>query len=189
MLYCHVLLMSLASFIVIIINVCHPRGFYKPTCTSLSFYAISPLPLSPLTNQPERVHGEIYTSDAFFEETENVRQHSPVPDDSNCTREKVVVALMVASDETHLTDFGNTKAWLIYLMLGNLSKYIHSQPNSGAMHHLAYIPAVCIGCFFLNRNDSELNNLLASCCIQGFCCFIPLQMGNAAPPDHDTLPA
>ncbi len=135
---------------------------------------------SPLTNQPERVHGEIYTSDAFFEETANVRQHSPVPDDSNCTREKVVAALMVASDETHLTDFGNTKAWPIYLMLGNLSKYIRSQPNSGAMHHLAYIPAVRMDYFILNKNDNKLNNLLASRFIQGFCRFLPLQMGNTA---------
>jgi len=105
---------------------------------------------SPLTDQPERVYGEIYTPDAFFEETENVRQHSPVPDDSNCTREKVVAVLMVASDETHLTDFGNAKAWPIYLMLGNLSKYIRSQPNSSAMHHLAYIPSVRMD-FFLNE--------------------------------------
>ncbi len=111
---------------------------------------------SPLTDQPERVYGEIYTSDAFFEETETVRQHSPVPDDdSNCTREKVVAALMVASDETHLTDFGNAKAWPIYLMLGNLSKYIRSQPNSGAMHHLAYIPSVRMDFFFNKRCQIE----------------------------------
>ena len=141
---------------------------------------------SPLNNQPERVYGEIYTSDAFSEETENVRQHSPVPDDSNCTREKVVAALMIASDETHLTDFGNAKAWPIYLMLGNLSKYICSQPNSGAIHHLAYIPSVCMD---FSINDAKLSNLLASCFIQRFCCFIPLQMGNAAQPDYDTLPA
>jgi hypothetical protein len=62
----------------------------------------------------------------------------------------LVAALMVASDETHLTDFGNAKAWPIYLMLGNLSKYIRSQPNSGAMHHLAYIPSVRMD-FFLNE--------------------------------------
>jgi hypothetical protein len=41
-----------------------------------------------------------------------------------------------------LTDFGTTKGWPIYFMLGNLSKYIWAQPNSGAMHHLAYILSV-----------------------------------------------
>ena len=62
---------------------------------------------------------------------------------------------MVASDETHLTDFGNAKAWPIYLMLGNLSKYIRSQPNSGAMHHLAYIPSVRMDFFFNKRCQIE----------------------------------
>ena len=64
------------------------------------------------------------------------------PDDPNCKREKVVAALMVSSDATMLTDFGMAKAWPIYLMFGNLSKYIRAQPDSGAMHHLAYIPSV-----------------------------------------------
>ncbi|KAJ3560091.1 hypothetical protein NP233_g11062 [Leucocoprinus birnbaumii] len=41
-----------------------------------------------------------------------------------------------------LTEFGNAKAWPIYLMLGNLSKYIQSDVSSGAMHHLAYIPSL-----------------------------------------------
>ena len=54
----------------------------------------------------------------------------------------MVAALMVSSDATMLTDFGTAKAWPIYLMFGNLSKYIRAQPDSGAMHHLAYIPLV-----------------------------------------------
>jgi hypothetical protein len=49
---------------------------------------------------------------------------------------------MVSSDATTLADFGTAKAWPIYLMFGNLSKYIRAQPDSGAMHHLAYIPSV-----------------------------------------------
>ena len=49
---------------------------------------------------------------------------------------------MFSSDATMLTDFGTAKGWPIYFMLGNLSKYIRSQPDSGAMHHLAYIPSV-----------------------------------------------
>jgi hypothetical protein len=93
---------------------------------------------------------------------------------------------MVASDETHLTDFGNAKAWPIYLMLGNLSKYIRSQPNSGAIHHLAYIPSVRMD---FPINNAKLSNLLAPCFIQRFCRFLPLQMGNTAQPDYDALSA
>jgi Plavaka transposase len=61
---------------------------------------------------------------------------------------KTFVTLMLSSNATHLTDFGNAKAWPIYLMLGSLSKYIRSQPNSGAMHHLAYIPSPSVCLYF-----------------------------------------
>ena len=109
-------------------------------------YHFSPFRLyhtSPFTKQKERIFGELYTSDAFLEEHEKVQRHSSLPpDDLKCEREKVIAALMFSSDSTHLTNFGSAKAWPIYLMLGNLSKYIRAQPKSGAMHHLAYIPSV-----------------------------------------------
>ncbi|KJA23250.1 hypothetical protein HYPSUDRAFT_137895 [Hypholoma sublateritium FD-334 SS-4] len=99
--------------------------------------------LSPITKKEERIFNEIYTSDAFLEEHEKVQRRSLLPpEDLECKREKVIAALMFSSDSTHLTNFGNAKAWPIYLMLGNLSKYIRAQPNSGAMHHLAYIPSL-----------------------------------------------
>lgn len=98
---------------------------------------------SPITHEDERLFGEVYTSDAFLDEHEKLQRHGSLPpDEPDCKREKVVAALMFSSDATHLTDFGNAKAWPIYLMLGNLSKYIRSLPSSGAMHHLAYIPSV-----------------------------------------------
>ena len=98
---------------------------------------------SPITQKEERIFGEIYTSDAFLDEHENVQQHALLPpSDQECKREKIVAALMFSSDATHLAQFGNAKAWPIYLMLGNLSKYIRAQPDSGAMYHLAYIPSV-----------------------------------------------
>ncbi|KAL1671172.1 hypothetical protein EV122DRAFT_295608 [Schizophyllum commune] len=89
----------------------------------------------------ERVHGELYTSDTFIKEHDNVCLRAP-SDDPTCKRERAVAALMLASDGTHLANFGNAKAWPIYLMLGNHSKYIRSAPSSGALHHLAYIPSL-----------------------------------------------
>ena len=105
---------------------------------------------SPITKKEERVFGEIYTSDAFLYEHEEVQRHSLLPpNEPDCKREKIVAALMFSSDATHLAQFGNAKAWPIYLMLGNLSKYIRAQPNSGAMYHLAYIPSVST-CTFIS---------------------------------------
>jgi hypothetical protein len=100
---------------------------------------------SPITGEDERVYGEIYTSDAFLNETEKVHRHGQLPpDDPGCVREKVVAAVMFASDATQLTQFGDTKAWPIYFMPGNLSKYVRAKPDSGGLIHLAYIPVVSI---------------------------------------------
>ena len=109
-------------------------------------YHYSPFKLfqkSPISGKEEHIYGEIFTSDAFLEETEHVQRHGLVPpEDPGCKREKVVAALMVSSDATMLTQFGMAKGWPIYLMFGNLSKYVRAQPGSGAMHHVAYIPSV-----------------------------------------------
>jgi hypothetical protein len=48
--------------------------------------------------------------------------------------------LMFWSDATHLATFGTAKLWPIYLLFGNLSKYVRCQPDSGATKHVAYIP-------------------------------------------------
>lgn len=104
--------------------------------------------VSPDNETETRLYDEVYTSDAFIEANEEVQIRGEVPpDEPECRREKVVAAVMFSSDATHLTSFGNAKAWPIYLMLGNLSKYIRAQPGSGAMHHVAYIPSV-IDLFF-----------------------------------------
>lgn len=95
------------------------------------------------THKEEHIHGELYTSDAFLAEHEKLQKYGKLPaDDRDCTHEKVIAALMFSSDATHLTDFGNAKAWPIYMMLGNISKYTRASPNAGALHHLAYIPSV-----------------------------------------------
>jgi hypothetical protein len=99
---------------------------------------------SPTTNEDERVFSELYDSDAFIAAHDDIQRHGLLPpDDLGCTREKIIAALMFWSDSTHLTDFGTAKIWPIYLVFGNLSKYIRARPTSGAWHHLAYIPSVC----------------------------------------------
>ena len=108
---------------------------------------------NPLTKKEERIFGELYTSDSFLAEHEEIQRHGKLPsDDLSCRREKTVAALMISSDGTHLANFGNAKAWPVYLMLGNLSKYFRSLPNSGALHHLAYIPSV--SCLIISFHSS-----------------------------------
>ncbi|KAK7696333.1 hypothetical protein QCA50_000987 [Cerrena zonata] len=96
---------------------------------------------SPLTNKDQHVYSELYNSDIFLEEDDKVKHYVPT-DDPNCTLEKVVAALMHWSNTTHLADFGTAKLWPIYLIFRNLSKYIGALPDSGACHHVAYIPSL-----------------------------------------------
>ncbi|KAJ3858704.1 hypothetical protein EV359DRAFT_75819 [Lentinula novae-zelandiae] len=64
------------------------------------------------------------------------------PEESDCKLERAVAAVMLWSDATHVANFGTAQMWPIYLMLGNISKYVRALPDSGACHHLAYIPSL-----------------------------------------------
>ncbi|KAF8874231.1 hypothetical protein BD779DRAFT_1476607 [Infundibulicybe gibba] len=87
---------------------------------------------------PERLYeSELYSSNSFLAEHEKVCALPPEP---GCTLERVVAGIMLWSDSTHLTNFGNAALWPIYLFLGNQSKYTRAKPTSFAAHHLAYIP-------------------------------------------------
>ena len=88
----------------------------------------------------ERLYSEVYNSDAFIREHDHVQRHGKT--ENPCDLEKVVAAIMLWSDSTHLANFGTAKLWPIYLLLGNLSKYMRSQQGHGSVNHVAYIPSV-----------------------------------------------
>ena len=94
------------------------------------------------SGEEERVFCEVYDSDAFIEENDQIQRAPVPPDDPGCKREKAVAVIMLWSDTTHLANFGTAKLWPIYMLLGNLSKYFRSLPNSGACQHIAYIPSL-----------------------------------------------
>jgi hypothetical protein len=93
------------------------------------------------TDDDIRIHGELYTSPAFLEAHQEVQQLSPEP---GCDLPRVVVALMFASDATHLTSFGTAKLWPAYLFMGNESKYRRCKPSHHLCNHVAYFQSVGI---------------------------------------------
>ena len=116
-------------------------SFLLPLASHFYFLPFKLFHRSP-SGVEEQVFSEVYNSDVFIEEHINV-QHAPLPPDQpDCKQEKVLVALMVWSNSTHLANFGTAKLWPIYFLFGNVSKYIHGQPNSGACQHIAYIPSL-----------------------------------------------
>lgn len=90
-------------------------------------------------NQFQRIFDEVYTSDAFIQEHEKLQGSPSEPD---CSREKVILSMMFASDATHPTNFGQAKLWPLYLTYGNISKYERCKPTSSVMEHVAFLPSV-----------------------------------------------
>ncbi|KAJ3825180.1 hypothetical protein F5880DRAFT_1611327 [Lentinula raphanica] len=116
--------------------------FADPLAEKFHFTPFKLFRTLPGTESLERLYSELYNSDAFIEEHDRVQRLPSPPDQPDCTLERVVLGLMFWSDSTHLTSFGNASLWPIYMMFGNLSKYIRSRPNSGACQHIAYIPSL-----------------------------------------------
>src|SRR6202043_1749677 len=83
---------------------------------------------------PVSVHGELYTSTAFIQAHTDLQNSPPEP---NCNLPRVIVALMFASDATHLTSFGDVKLWPLYLYFGNESKYRRCKPSQNLCCHVA----------------------------------------------------
>jgi hypothetical protein len=89
---------------------------------------------------PERLYSEVYNSDVFLEEHAQIHSQ-PHP---HCNLETLIISIMVWSDSTHLTSFGNASLWPIYLYFVNQSKYTCGKLTSFAGHHMAYIPKVFV---------------------------------------------
>ena len=120
----------------------------------------------PDSEDSDCVYTKIYNSDVLLDEHNKV-QRFPTGDPT-CKHKKVVAALMFWLDTTHLATFGTAKMWPIYLLFGNLSKYIQCQPNSGAMKHLAYIPLLPNSFqdklkSFHHKWDTQKKNILTHC--------------------------
>ena len=96
-------------------------------------------------SEPQRVISKLYTADAFLEEHEKIaKKPLHLPNDlPDCKPvENAVLALMIWSDSTHLSSFGDASMWPVYLYIGNQSKYPRGKPSERAAHHIAYIPTV-----------------------------------------------
>ena len=92
------------------------------------------------TEEPMKVFGEAYSSPAYLETYQEVQALPREPGDD---LERVVAPLMLWSDATQLSNFGDASLWPIYLFFGNQSKYIRGKPTAAACHHVAYVPTVC----------------------------------------------
>lgn len=97
-------------------------------------------------SDPIRVYGELYTSPAFLHAHQALQASLPEP---GCQLPRIVAGLMLASDATHVTSFGDTKIWPQYLFFGNQSKYRRCKPTLHLCHHVAYFQKVSLKCYLI----------------------------------------
>ena len=109
--------------------------FESPISSMFHFTPFKMYHMQPDGKGKECIFLEMYDSDVLWEEHNKVQR--ALTDDLMCKQEKVVAALMFWSDATHLMSFGTAKLWPIYMLFGNLSKYVRCQPDSGATKHVA----------------------------------------------------
>ena len=107
----------------------HPHLHFEP-------YKLFWQPGGSTDSEPVRVHGELYTSEAFIEAHNELQDSPPEP---GCDLPRVVLGLMFASDGTQLTTFSSAKLWPVYLTIGNESKNRRSKPSCHAFEHVAYL--------------------------------------------------
>lgn len=108
----------------------------------------------PMDQDPIRVQGELYTSPAFIDAHQELQDS---PGEPGCNLPRVVISLMLWSDATQLTAFGNAQLWPLYLFFGNDSKYLRCKPSCHLSEHVAYFQKVSalISTFSLST-DSQL---------------------------------
>ena len=100
-----------------------------------------------LGSPPERVWGELYSSDAFLEAEQDL-----INSQTDASHPSVIAGYMIWSDSTHLAQFRQAKAWPIYAYIGNLSKYVRCQPTAHTAQVIGYIPPVCE-----TRHDDDIH--------------------------------
>ncbi|KAG8794059.1 hypothetical protein FRC12_000655 [Ceratobasidium sp. 428] len=89
--------------------------------------------------QEERVYDELFTGDAWLREHEAVQQLPPIEE---CSRPRVIAAIMLWSDATHLAQFGQSSMWPIYLQFGNRLKGDRARPSKKLTEYIGYLPSV-----------------------------------------------
>ena len=122
----------------IITDVCQ-----SDTLTSfhLTPYTMHWVPDPNYPDRSERVYSDMYMSDSMIQAQKQVNL---LPRTDGDNKEHVVLGIMLASDAAHLTNFGSASVWPIYLMFANQPKRERVKPSHHAVHHLAYVPTVCL---------------------------------------------
>ncbi|KAF8432912.1 hypothetical protein BGX38DRAFT_1224166 [Terfezia claveryi] len=86
-------------------------------------------PVKLFNSDNERIYSELNTGSWWWDQQKQV----PI----GCT----VVPVLLASDQTHLTNFsGDKKLWPLYMSIGNIKSTIRNKPTMNAWIPIALLP-------------------------------------------------
>ncbi|KAJ3558432.1 hypothetical protein NM688_g934 [Phlebia brevispora] len=85
----------------------------------------------------EGVYGELYNSPVAVQEDLRLQNSAR---EEGCNLPRAIAKIILYTDSTNVTQFGNTSMWPGYLWFGNQSKYERARPTAHAAHHIAYFP-------------------------------------------------
>lgn len=85
---------------------------------------------------PIKVFGEAYSSPKAINLYHSVHGLPQEPEDD---LERIIIPILLWSDATQPSNFGDVALWPIYMFFGNQSKYTCGKPTVAACHHVAYI--------------------------------------------------
>ncbi|KAH9915299.1 uncharacterized protein BXZ73DRAFT_106270 [Epithele typhae] len=110
----------------------------SPSTPSTPSRSDSP-PVDPPT--PIRIYTDVVNSPALLAEEEKLRSLPRQPHDL-AELPYGILPMILWSDATHLSSFGDAKLWPVYLYFAHLCKYTRGRPTEFAAHHIAYIPSL-----------------------------------------------
>ncbi|KAG9085750.1 hypothetical protein FS749_004132 [Ceratobasidium sp. UAMH 11750] len=118
------------------------KGFSRNKVTQFHYVPFQSkwMPPGRAKSESQSISDEMYTSPAMLDAYKEVQRLEIA--DRNCKLPRVVAAVMLGSDGMQLGAFSTKKAWVLYMWLGNLSKYERCKPNSGSCFELAHIPSL-----------------------------------------------
>ncbi|KAG8716653.1 hypothetical protein FRC08_009076 [Ceratobasidium sp. 394] len=118
------------------------RGFH-------GHFKYAPAKIFTSKKQDERVYGEMWTGDWWWEEQEKLKDKGAV----------TIAPLIIATDQTKLSVMcGGQVAYPVYLTLGNINKHWRRKSSKRAMVLLGYLP---VEAFEDVENDEERRRLKA----------------------------
>lgn len=129
-------------------------SYESPSFVELNLKGFTQMWKSDADAEPERLHGEAFTSNCYLRMEEELRR---IPTNPNDSLEHVIAPYIYQSDSTHLANFGTASLWPFYGYSASQSKYARGKPTNHSARHFCYAPTVSKSyCIIFTLSNADL---------------------------------